>query len=237
MPAQIVTVGIKHIKFWQQVGAGFTSKRGVFGSAGKLDTMLSIAFRKGGNAVTGASNGMVYRWTGSALASTHKAHKGPVFAILSVERGFVTGGKDGTIRLWDDDFKTTLKTYSINNANLAPGSGPLRRDDPPIRAIALSAGKIIAGTIGGEVIQVDKQDPITVLTQGHAEGEVWGLAVHPREGAFATVGDDRSLRVWNAEVRWPFMRCSSRRVVLFSRRIVQMPIFVCTAHTFSLALN
>lgn len=58
---QIVTVGIKHIKFWQQAGGGFTSKRGIFGKVAPLDTMLCIAFGKGGEVYTGATKGLVYK--------------------------------------------------------------------------------------------------------------------------------------------------------------------------------
>lgn len=37
-------------------------------------------------------------------------------------QGFVTGGKDGIVALWDDTFERCLKTYAIKRAVLAPGS-------------------------------------------------------------------------------------------------------------------
>lgn len=37
-------------------------------------------------------------------------------------QGFVTGGKDGVVALWDDTFERCLKTYAIKRAALAPGS-------------------------------------------------------------------------------------------------------------------
>jgi hypothetical protein len=54
-----VTVGVRHIKFWEQAGSGFTSKRGVFGKVGKLDTMLCVEFGANGEVYTGSQGGLV----------------------------------------------------------------------------------------------------------------------------------------------------------------------------------
>lgn len=37
-------------------------------------------------------------------------------------QGFVTGGKDGVVELWDDMFERCLKTYAIKRASLSSGS-------------------------------------------------------------------------------------------------------------------
>lgn len=84
---KLVTVGVKHIKFWSQVGGGFTSKRGIFGKKGKPTTMLCIEYGTGdGQSFTGGADGHVYHWKGSTLAKTIEAHKGPVFALQRVEK-------------------------------------------------------------------------------------------------------------------------------------------------------
>ncbi len=84
---KLMTVGIKHIKFWTQVGGGFTSKRGVFGKKGAQTTMLCVEYGVvAGRSFTGGANGMVYRWEGSGLAGTVKGHTGPVFALSKVEK-------------------------------------------------------------------------------------------------------------------------------------------------------
>ena len=39
------------------------------------------------------------------------------------------------------------------------------------------------------------------LIKGHCQHELWGLAVNPTKPQYCTVGDDKTVRVWDAETR------------------------------------
>lgn len=116
-------------------------------------------------------------------------------------QGFVTGGKDGIVELWDDMFERCLKTYAIKRAALSPSSkgfhspglsfykvfmfvcvtaslcaafflslfiylpGLLLEDNPSIRAITLGHSRILLGTKNGEILEIDKSGPVTLLVQ------------------------------------------------------------------------
>ncbi|XP_023384633.1 echinoderm microtubule-associated protein-like 5 [Pteropus vampyrus] len=167
VPDKLITAGIKHMKFWRRAGGGLIGRKGYIGTLGKTDTMMCAVYGWTEEmAFSGTSTGDVCIWRDIFLVKTVKAHDGPVFSMHSLEKGFVTGGKDGVVALWDDSFERCLKTYAIKRAALAPGSkGLLLEDNPSIRAISLGHGHILVGTKNGEILEVDKNGPITLLVQ------------------------------------------------------------------------
>lgn len=88
----------------------------------------------------------------------------------------------------------------MNKNSLSKESkGIILSDQPSVRAICLAAKKILIGTKNGEIIDIDKDGVINIVTQGHGEGELWGLSVHPTRLECCTASDDKTLRTWNLE--------------------------------------
>jgi hypothetical protein len=52
--------------------------------------------------------------------------------------GFITGGKDGNINVWDATFKTKVKTFAVSKGSLAEDSAAMVKDMPGIRAVCFA---------------------------------------------------------------------------------------------------
>ncbi|CAF3520544.1 unnamed protein product [Rotaria sp. Silwood1] len=204
---RFVTVGVKHIKFWTQAGGGMTSKQGVFGKTsgkqGKKDQMCVVFGKTADTCITGGGDGAIYIWTNTTLTRmVPDAHKAPLWAIAAVQdKGYITGGKDGKVILWDPEFKKSIKTYELLRKHVVPDSrGQLTEEPTSVRAVTLTR-RIIIGTRGGEICEIEKDGRIRIPIQGHAAGELWGLSTHPKKYEMCTASDDKTVRIWSLQER------------------------------------
>lgn len=193
----IVTVGSKVIKFWNLSGSELTSKNGVFGRNGTIQTILCCV-PCGSDCVTSQLDGSLYLWKGNQCTNQVKRHKGAVYALNSTsDNGIISGGADGNIIIWGVSL-TPLKTINLKDLkvtfSISSGINALCYDK--------SHDKMLVGTRGSEILEIDTNNlSNSVLIRAHNKGELWGLAIHPNREHYATAGDDNTVRIWDARDR------------------------------------
>lgn len=213
--AQLVTFGVKHIKFWALDKADnsttrksstwtLKSKTGVFGKF-ETQTVLAAEWSAQSSLLYAAGyNGHILVFDKNTQVASVKAHDGPVFCLLRTELGLISAGKDGRVILWKEDGQSLTKSSVITElASAADGSlrafaGEFPRAldyDPDTR-------NFLIGTSENRIWHLTESGQLQLLNAGHA-GELWGLASHPTLNEAATVSVDGKLAVWNLTEQLP----------------------------------
>ena len=229
--SRLVTGGVGHLCFWMVAGGAMTPCDAEYGPSGAGSTVTALGWLPDGSAVTGTSTGMLYHWQAESETCLWScaAHNGPVFDICFTGDVLVSAGKDGRVLVWAPTMQRVdcvdLRAVAAQQLDAAgrPVGGSAGRT-PAIRSLCASPDgtRLLVGTAAGEAWELDVRAPgswrigplLLFAVHGfcHAPGgrpptpRACGLAAHPCELAFATVGDDATLRQWDCVLRTCTMR-------------------------------
>ena len=218
--SMIATAGHKHIYFWEQGHKGLVVTKSNLPEVDKKTylTILDIAFLSGGRKIVGAAEqGHLCAWDRKDITSmlsfskgsVKNAHPGGITCLhyITGQNVLISGGKEGSIKLWDMHL-TLVGTYTTHvTVSLDPG----------IRSIDSSTkkgeSKLLIGTRGNEIFEIaikgnrenySRNEFGTILhngraiNAGHSGNELWGLTCNPVDPCmFATCGDDCTVRIWH----------------------------------------
>jgi WD40 repeat protein len=141
--------------------------------------------------------GVIYIFDASTDEQNHTpltGHDDMVFGLaFSQDNHLVSGGADGTVRLWDVNAGKLIRQFEADNHQL-------------VRSVAISPdGRVVvAGYEDGTIRRwaADTGNPLGQLMTGHTRG-VGALAFTPDGARIVSGSDDKSVRMWNAATGAP----------------------------------
>ena len=198
---QLVAPAVKEINFITFAGGALKVKKGLEYGEGKRESLLCATYI-GTSLVTGGFSGKLYIWKGPAHLSSRpqalQAHTGCVNAIWGKPNGFITGGNDGLVIVWNQNFKQ-VNTIDLKTNKL------IHSVVPKVRSVCdKPEGLILVGLRSGEILEIPQdiaKNKPKVLMRSHFKGELWGLAVHPKKAEYATIGDDMIFAIWDIKTK------------------------------------
>jgi WD40 repeat protein len=209
-----VTVGVKHIQFWNVAGGSLKTKKGLLGTVGEYQAFLTVGFTDE-YALVATESGHVYPFKDNKLKTPIAAHNCMIYGLRGIGDKIFTCGKDGCLSVWDWNFKK-IKSFDMNKQDTTDGINS-------VRAVDQLGDNLLVGTITSTLYNVKLSSGETkMLTCGHfgdlkdanTYGELWGLAPHPNKKTFCTVGEDRTLRLWDTATRKQTLRVEIKEAAL-----------------------
>jgi WD40 repeat protein len=182
------------VYFGKVSGKKLNIKKGTGWADHKKFPSLCVAYL-GNDAVTGTINGTLVHWPGQQCKKAYPGcHRTGINAMTTFNKEtFITGGNDGCVKFWTTGFNCT-RTVDL----IAAGC---HVENARIRALAKhpKINKIMIGTRGSEIIEVDAENKFSYIIKGHYDHELWGLCMHPKKNEFITVGEDFYMAKWSLD--------------------------------------
>ncbi len=190
-----------HQKFWNIDGKCLNANYAIYEAKQKIGTLL-CGTTVGHKFVSGSTSGHLFVWSGRKLDRMIRAHELGVTCIWSCDKGMITTSKDGMIKLWSLDLEH-IRSFSLSDADIPPVMVSIRSLHGGLSTDNSTITRILVGTAGGETYEIAaRSGNICLVHEGHFTGELWGLTTHPTNSdVFATVGDDKTIRVWSLSHR------------------------------------
>lgn len=226
--SEVVLAGKNQVKFFVGVHTNkraLESKIGKIGKDGKRQSFFCAAYVKS-DALVGCASGEIYRFRDGQCIAMVQAHgvKEPVLCLFynRVDGTLLSGGKDCLIKTWDSSLKEVGAAIDLSedlDGDGNPDNGSL---NSAVVSVQQLHNVILIGTRGCDIFEArlapnpGQSHSLTRITWGHSHGELWGLAAHPVRDEFATVGDDKTIRIWSLrsheQINIRVMPCAARTV-------------------------
>lgn len=191
----IAVGGETYLYFWSKSPEGYLRRRGNYSKSTSMQPITCLA--QVGNAdtiVSGTLTGQLFLWVDRNCTKNVKGHDGIVNSLYSCNHGLLSGGRDHRVRLWTQKLEPGA-TFDMSNFGV----------NPSIRSVTMSndGTSIVIGTRGSNIYEISSIDGSDLrggpITSGHFVGNLQFVVAHPSKHEFATVGDDRYLRIWDME--------------------------------------
>ena len=196
---EFVTFGERHLKVWEEKDSELVGVKVSFGTNEPPKTFLCGTFLYIGGVLVGGDNGYLYTVIDGTVKQKVKAHEGAVGVLRSFldensDQYIVSCGFDGNIALWNDEIQLVSTLPFVGPEVISVLSSGVSQK--PRAMDVQNTGVILVGTSSGSVIKTSLGGGGTPLVAGHS-AEVEGVAVHPSLEEIVTVGEDKTLRVWD----------------------------------------
>ena len=183
------------------------------GEGDELNTVTAPDYAPPCLLLTGTVTGHIYVWVSNRVHLSVVAHDGSVNSIITTRDGYVTGSKEGLVKIWNMQLKL-VHTYNTL-LNFMP-----RPLEFSVHALAINqtGSKLTVGMKSGEVFEVvlGTHSKVCIL-ESHASRQLQALAANPLvPDEFVTGGDDGVVRVWSSVGRTCLRKNNSIEVAVRS---------------------